>query len=72
MRLDYIDYPTGHELARIIGYGREAHLHPDCSAVHTHGAVLCDCGAIAVEWGKRGGRDWQDYVPASCRKVAGL
>lgn len=63
MRTDFIDYPTGFELQHEIGYEPAAHLSPHCSAVQTNGAVLCDCGAIAVQWTTHGGTDWRRYVP---------
>jgi hypothetical protein len=70
MRLDFIDFPTGFELQGRIGHAADAHLHRGCSAVLSEGALLCDCGAIAVEWAKLGGRDWLRYVPAELTNTA--
>lgn len=49
VREDFIDFPTGW---RIANEGVE-HTDPRCSYVQTNGALLCDCGAIRVEWERR-------------------
>ena len=65
-----IDFPTGFALQDAIGSDEAAHLHPKCSAVQTNGCVLCDCGAIAVEWARNGAEDWRQYVPDECMAAA--
>ena len=51
VRTDFIDFPTAHRIAREIE-GKAEH-HPECSAVQTDGALLCDCAAMPVEWARR-------------------
>lgn len=51
VRTDFIDFPTAHRIAREIE-GKAEH-HPECSAVQTAGALLCDCAAVPVEWARR-------------------
>jgi hypothetical protein len=46
--LGYIDFPTAWWLAR-----RVEHPNPKCSYAQTGGGLLCDCGAINVEWERR-------------------
>jgi hypothetical protein len=70
IRLDMIDFPTGFQLQRRIGWAQRDHLHSRCSAVQTNGAMLCDCGAIAVEWARLGADGWERYVPDECRDAA--
>lgn len=71
VRTDFIDYPTGWELQRIIGVTVPPHLTDRCSAVQTHGAMLCDCGAIAMEWRRKGGGDnWRDYIPSEFQEMS--
>lgn len=71
MRTDFIDYPTGWALQRAIGISVPPHLTDRCSAVQTNGAMLCDCGAIALEWRRLGGADnWRRYVPTEFQECA--
>lgn len=57
MRTDFIDFPTGWELAKELGTDAEAHQSPECSYVQTDGALLCDCGAIYNLWHTKYGGD---------------
>jgi hypothetical protein len=70
MSTDFIDFPAGFLLQREIGVTIDAHLDPRCSAVQTDGALLCDCGAIAVQWAIHGGSDWKRYIPEGLMDVA--
>jgi hypothetical protein len=63
MRTDFIDLPTAWELQREIGHDLNAHRDPECSAVLSEGALLCDCGAIGLKWKDHGGEDWERYLP---------
>jgi hypothetical protein len=66
MRLDFIDYPTGWELQAELGTDSPPH-DPECSAVASDGAMLCDCDAIVTLWVEHGGnreRYPRDATPA--------
>jgi hypothetical protein len=47
MMFDFIDFPTAWDMQRT---GRLDHMDDKCSASQTNGAMLCDCGALNVEW----------------------
>lgn len=49
IREDFLDYPTAWRIAK---EGVE-HTSDQCSQVQTAGALLCDCGAVRVEWERR-------------------
>ncbi len=41
-----LDYPTAWEIQK----AGLTHTDRRCSAVQTNGAMLCDCGAVFIEW----------------------
>lgn len=49
LELDFLDFPSAWAIQRA---GID-HKSPDCSAVQTRGALLCDCGAVSDEWRRR-------------------
>lgn len=69
-RLDMLDYPTAFAILNDVGSDAASHLSPSCSAVQTAGALLCDCGAVAAEWGRRGAPGWRQHVPMGLRDAA--
>jgi hypothetical protein len=61
LRLDVLDQRSIARLNQGILPGD--HLSDACSSVQTKGAMLCDCGAVAVAWARVGGQGWERYVP---------
>jgi hypothetical protein len=43
---DFCDYPTGWAV-QLLGL---THFSPQCSAVQTHDALMCDCDALVARW----------------------
>jgi hypothetical protein len=56
MRTDFLDFPTAWEIQHEVGPTLDHHEH--CSSVPgwhvlSGPALLCDCGAVEREWGRR-------------------